>query len=65
MNAWDKRAPWILSFSFARALQDPVMHVWKGDARNVQPAQQAFSHRLRMNSLAREGRWSPAMERER
>jgi fructose-bisphosphate aldolase class I len=65
INAMDPRAPWVVSFSFARALQDPVMHAWKGEARNVPAAQKAFVHRLRMNSLAREGKWSPAMERER
>ena len=62
INARDPRAPWVLSFSFARALQDPVMHGWAGNAKNVAPAQQAFHHRLRMNSLAREGRWTPAAE---
>jgi fructose-bisphosphate aldolase, class I len=65
MNSMDRRAPWVVSFSFARALQDPVMHAWKGDSRNVAQAQQIFVHRLRMNSLAREGRWSAANERER
>jgi fructose-bisphosphate aldolase class I len=55
----------VLSFSFARALQDPVMQAWKGNARNVSPAQEIFVHRLRMNSLAREGQWSAANERER
>ena len=64
INASDKRAPWVLSFSFARALQDPVMHTWTGNAKNVTRAQQAFAHRLRMNSLARDGQWSPASERE-
>jgi fructose-bisphosphate aldolase class I len=63
INAKDPHAPWVLSFSFARALQDPVMHAWLGDAKKVPPAQQAFHHRLRMNSLARQGRWTPAMER--
>jgi fructose-bisphosphate aldolase class I len=52
----------VLSFSFARALQDPVMHAWVGRAANVAPAQQAFRHRLHMNSLAREARWAPAIE---
>jgi fructose-bisphosphate aldolase class I len=65
MNAMDRRAPWVLSFSFARALQDPVMHAWKGNPRNVAQAQELFVHRLRMNSLAREGQWSAANERER
>ena len=65
MNATDRRAPWVLSFSFARALQDPVMHAWKGEPRNVGQAQEIFAHRLRMNSLARDGQWSAANERER
>jgi len=64
MNAMDRRAPWVLSFSFARALQDPVMHAWKGEPRNVAPAQEIFTHRLRMNSLARDGQWTAANERE-
>ena len=60
LNVLDPRAPWVLSFSFARALQDPVMHLWKGRGDNVGAAQRAFHHRLRMNSLARAGKWSAA-----
>ena len=62
LNMLDARAPWVLSFSFARALQDPVMQLWRGDAANVAAAQAAFHHRLRMNSLARDGKWSAAEE---
>jgi fructose-bisphosphate aldolase class I len=58
------RAPWVLSFSFARALQDPVMHLWAGNAAKVPAAQQVFHHRLRMNSLARDGKWTPALEKQ-
>ncbi len=65
MNARDTRAPWILSFSFARALQDPVMALWKGAQSNVAAAQAAFNHRLQMASRARDGTWSPALERQR
>jgi fructose-bisphosphate aldolase class 1 len=39
------------------------MRAWRGDAQNVARARQAFDHRLAMNSLAREGRWSEAAER--
>ena len=63
LNVLDPRAPWVLSFSFARALQDPVMQLWRGDPANVAAAQAAFHHRLRMNSLARDGKWSAAEER--
>ena len=61
-NVLDPRAPWVLSFSFARALQDPVMQLWKGKTDNVAAAQRAFHHRLEMNSLAREGRWTAGAE---
>ena len=62
LNAIDPHAPWVLSFSFARALQDPVMALWRGQRDNVSAAQQVFHHRLRMNSLARSGRWTPALD---
>ena len=63
INAQAKNAPWVLSFSFARALQDPVMHGWAGDAKNVKRSQDAFHHRLHMNSLARQGKWQAALEK--
>jgi fructose-bisphosphate aldolase class I len=63
MNALAPHAPWGLSFSYARALQDPAMRAWGGRAENLASAQQAFAHRLRMNSLAREGKWRPELER--
>ena len=63
MNALDPHAPWVLSFSYARALQDPAMKAWAGRAENVGAAQQAFARRLRMNSLARAGKWSAELER--
>ena len=35
MNVMFAKAPWVLSFSYARALQDPVMRTWAGRADNV------------------------------
>ena len=63
MNATYPRAPWVLSFSYARALQDPAMRAWAGLDGNVAAAQKAFAWRLRMNSLARAGKWNPELER--
>jgi fructose-bisphosphate aldolase class I len=63
INVRFPNAPWVLSFSYARALQDPVMPLWAGRAENVPAAQQAFSRRIRMNSLARHGKWSAQLER--
>ncbi len=54
--------PWELSFSFGRALQQPVLAAWRGKPENVPQAQQAFSRKARLNSLARRGKYSPEME---
>jgi len=64
MNALAEAHPWQLSFSYGRALQDPPLRAWRGKAGNVQPAQQAFQHRARLNGAARYGKYDQAMEKE-
>ncbi|MGZ9272328.1 MAG: class I fructose-bisphosphate aldolase [Candidatus Binatia bacterium] len=54
--------PWQVSFSYARALQDPALKAWKGEAGNVAAAQKIFYHRAKMNSAARTGSYSKKME---
>jgi fructose-bisphosphate aldolase class I len=63
MNArFKSRLPWALAFSFARAIQQPALEIWRGDESNVVPAQQALVHRACCNRAARRGEYSPAME---
>ncbi len=62
MNAQFPQLPWQLSFSYGRALQDPVIKAWAGRKENGIAAQQAYCRRARMNGLARSGKWSAAME---
>ena len=54
--------PWQVSFSYARALQDPALKAWKGDTANVAAAQKIFYHRAKMNSAARSGSNNDRME---
>ena len=54
--------PWQVSFSYARALQDPAIKTWKGEAANVAAAQTIFYHRAKMNSAARTGSYTKQME---
>ncbi|MDH3383810.1 MAG: fructose-bisphosphate aldolase class I [Deltaproteobacteria bacterium] len=61
MNALG-RHPWELSFSYGRALQDPVLKAWRGDPGNVAAAQRAFYHRARCNNAARFGKYTKEME---
>lgn len=56
--------PWALSFSYGRALQDPPLKAWKGQAANARSAQDALLDRARLNGAAREGRYEAAMENE-
>jgi len=58
------QAPWPLSFSYGRALQQPSLKAWKGAVANVAAGQAALLHRARMNSLARAGRYSAELERQ-
>jgi len=64
LNAMNElgRHPWELSFSYGRALQEPVLKAWKGDPGNVATAQSAFHHRARCNGAARFGKYTKEME---
>ncbi len=64
MNALDEVHPWQLSFSYGRALQDPPLKAWRGNAANIQRAQQAFHHRAKLNGAARYGKYVEAMEKQ-
>lgn len=55
--------PWPLTFSYSRALQNPALNAWKGQAANAGAAQKAFHHRARMNGLAAQGKWKPELEK--
>jgi fructose-bisphosphate aldolase class I len=56
MNArFRPRVPWALAFSFSRAVQQPALDAWKGDAANASAAQQALVLRTRSNQAARRG----------
>ena len=56
------RAPWELAFSFARAIQQPALDMWHGEAANVAAAQRALRHRADCNRAARRGEYDAAME---
>ena len=54
--------PWALAFSFARAIQQPALELWRGEDANILAAQQALLHRARCNQAARRGEYTQAME---
>jgi fructose-bisphosphate aldolase, class I len=54
--------PWKLTFSYSRAIEEPVLAAWKGDPANAAKAQQALLDRVRQNSLAAQGTYDPAKD---
>ncbi|RJQ33912.1 fructose-bisphosphate aldolase class I [Candidatus Parcubacteria bacterium] len=65
MNQMGKYS-WPLSFSYARAIQNPVMKIWAENPKaNAAKAQAALLFRSKMNALATLGKYSDEMEKER
>jgi fructose-bisphosphate aldolase class I len=60
---YKSQLPWSLAFSFARAIQQPALEIWKGEDATVLAAQQALLHRARCNRAARRGEYTASMER--
>lgn len=64
LNATVEKQPWVLSFSYGRALQASVLRAWRGEAANKSIAQQQLYKRARLNSAAAQGKYTAAMENE-
>ncbi len=60
---WRSKMPWSLTFSYSRAIQQPALDTWKGEAINVVAAQKALYHRAKCNSMARRGEYRQGMEK--
>jgi fructose-bisphosphate aldolase class I len=56
------RKPWPVTFSYGRALQQPTLEKWRGDASAIPAAQALLVQRARMNSLASLGQYSADLE---
>ena len=66
LNAINKnfkdRLPWIVSFSFARAIQQPALAIWKGQDANMKVAQKLLYLRAKYDASARLGAYIAEME---
>lgn len=54
--------PWPITFSYSRAIEEPVLAAWRGDSSQEKAAQRALLHRLKMNAFARDGKYEPSLE---
>lgn len=62
LNQIRGNSPWQLSFSYARALQEPTLKAWSGRTGNAPAAQAIFLTRARLNHLAMLGEYRVSME---
>ncbi len=54
--------PWIVTFSFARAIQQPALDIWKGEGANLEEAQKLLYRRAKLDSVARQGQYNTVLE---
>jgi len=63
LNAINQQpAPWLLSYSYGRALQQEALHVWGGKQENWDAAQATLHHRARLTAAAQLGDYRADME---
>ena len=63
MHTLGEKLPWYVSFSYARALQEPALKAWQGKKENLKAGQDAFLKRAKLNSLATMGKYTEDMEK--
>ena len=52
----------IMTYSYGRALQQSALKFWSKDIKNIDGTQNIFNHRVKMNTLAAQGKWSSELE---
>jgi fructose-bisphosphate aldolase class I len=58
---WRSKMPWVLTFSYSRAIQQPALDIWNGEEARKAAAQKALYHRAQCNSMARRGEYRQEM----
>jgi len=64
INAAFPHERWLLSFSYGRALQQPVLEAWRGQAENTAQAQRVLLERAKLNGAAQRGEYDSRMAPE-
>lgn len=62
MNKLHPNLPWLLSFSYGRALQAPSLDAWHGKDSQLTQGQEALLKRARLNAAACLGEYNNTME---
>lgn len=61
--ATHKNLPWIITYSFGRALQNSALEVWGGNPEKAVAAQEVFLRRAELVSLAQQAKYDKSLEK--
>jgi fructose-bisphosphate aldolase, class I len=61
--AQHENLPWVVTYSFGRALQNSTLAHWRGRSENAKGAQKIFQKRAKLASLAQQGKYSNKLEK--
>jgi fructose-bisphosphate aldolase class I len=50
--------PWKITFSYSRAIEEPILATWQGKDENIEAAQKVMLQRVKMNGLAQQGAYT-------
>jgi fructose-bisphosphate aldolase class I len=62
INQLEGPKPWVLGFSYGRALQDEALQAWRGKHENLAAGQRVFAHRAKCVRASAVGTYTTAME---
>jgi fructose-bisphosphate aldolase, class I len=54
--------PWPITFSYSRAIEEPVLMTWQGKPENFTEAQKMLTYVCKMNSLATQGKYDSSKD---
>ena len=58
----ENKSNFIMSYSYGRALQQSALKHWSKNIKDTEGTQAVFNHRVKMNTLAAQGKWSRELE---
>ncbi|CAF4388853.1 unnamed protein product, partial [Adineta steineri] len=62
INQYPGKKPWVLTFSYGRALQASVLSTWAGKRGNISAAQNQLLKRAQAHSAAAKGEYKGGIE---
>ncbi len=58
----NNKTKFIMTYSYGRALQQSALRIWSKNTEDRESTQKIFNHRVKMCSLAAQGKWSNELE---